>query len=123
MTYYYNNIPYYYYMGTYYLWNETASAYQVVEPPEEIKLQAEADQAAAENNAETNAAEAPSVEDSATASREARDRYECHAWAVSESDFDPSIQNASGSDSQITRYNDSLRACLETRGYVVGASP
>ncbi len=119
MTYYYNNIPYYYYMGTYYLWNETASAYQVVVPPEEIKLQAEADQAAAE----ATPAETQSAEDSATASQEARDRYECHAWAVSESDFDPSVQNASGSDSQITRYNDSLRACLETRGYVVGASP
>lgn len=44
-----------------------------------------------------------------------RDRYECHRWAVGESDFDPSRDRRGDRD----LYNRALTACLEARGYVV----
>ncbi len=111
LTYYYNNTPYYYYMGTYYVWNASASAYQVVEPPEALKRQVEAEQDQEEED------------DDPSSPQQARDRYECHAWAVSESGFDPSAGAQAGNNNQVSLYNDSLRACLEARGYVVGTTP
>jgi hypothetical protein len=110
LTYYYNGIPYYYYMGTYYVWSDAASVYQVVEAPEEIKIQVKIDEAKAEEE---------ELADSSS-SQQARDRYECHSWAVSESGFDPSADVQPSDDNQTLRYNDSLRACLEARGYTVG---
>ena len=117
LTYYYNNIPYYYYMGTYYIWNDSASAYQVVEPPAEVKAQAEADQEQDDDGEDGD------VISETSSSQQARDRYECHAWAVSESGFDPSTGAQASDNNQIILYNDSLRACLESRGYIVGAQP
>ena len=117
LTYYYNDVPYYYYMGTYYLWNATASAYQVVEPPTEIKIQVET-AAASEVIDEGDVSAAAGT----SSTQQARDRYECHSWAVSESGFDPSTGAQATDNNQVILYNDSLRACLESRGYVVGDS-
>ncbi len=47
--------------------------------------------------------------------RQARDRYECHEWAVRESDFDPARDRRG----DIDHYDRALAACLEARGYVV----
>jgi hypothetical protein len=47
-----------------------------------------------------------------------QDRYECHRWAMDESDFDPTrSQQQSGADQD--RYNRALSACLSGRGYTV----
>lgn len=53
----------------------------------------------------------------------ARDRYDCHRWAVSQTGFDPSqpgggvpeSQNAAGRSD----YRRAITACLEARGYSV----
>ncbi|MEM7705949.1 MAG: DUF6515 family protein [Pseudomonadota bacterium] len=48
-----------------------------------------------------------------------QDRYECHRWAMGESDFDPTrSQQDAGADQD--RYNRALSACLTGRGYTVG---
>lgn len=122
-TYYYGDVPYYYYMGTYYLWNEAASSFQVVEAPAEVQDQAAADQAAqvagteeASGTAETAQEQAPETQES----KESKDRYECHLWAVYESKADPSGPNADAiTDEQITQYNNSLMTCLKVRGYTI----
>ena len=127
-TYYYGDVPYYYYMGTYYLWNEAASAYQVVEAPAEVQDQAAAEQAAqvvgvtddSESAAEAVQEVQVEVLPESQEDKETRDRYECHLWAVYESKADPSGPGADAiTDAQISQYNTSLLACLKVRGYTI----
>lgn len=49
----------------------------------------------------------------------ARDRYECHTWAKSQTGFDPSLGASQGSSMGPDAYNRALAACLEGRGYGV----
>ncbi|GAA6169780.1 hypothetical protein NBRC116591_35910 [Sessilibacter corallicola] len=46
-----------------------------------------------------------------------RDRYQCHRWAVSQSDYDPS--RSKNQHSKRDDYYRAQAACLEGRGYVV----
>jgi len=55
-----------------------------------------------------------------SAQQQAKDRYECHNWAVGESHYDPSLPNGpGGTEQQIETYRRSLSACLDARGYTV----
>jgi hypothetical protein len=55
-----------------------------------------------------------------TPEQQARDRYECHSWAVTQSGFDPSSQPASaGATAPSGDYRRAMGACLEARGYSV----
>jgi hypothetical protein len=47
-----------------------------------------------------------------------KDRYECHKWAMNDSGFDPSTQQAD-SLSESDRYNRAIKACLTGRGYTI----
>lgn len=55
--------------------------------------------------------------------QQARDRYECHSWAVAQSGFNPSTAGGgvSPQDAGPLRadYNRALSACLDGRGYTV----
>lgn len=60
-----------------------------------------------------------------SAERQATDEYECHAWAVSQTGFDPTTvatgqRSTAGSDAaQRDNYQRARIACLEGRGYSV----
>jgi len=55
-----------------------------------------------------------------TPDQQARDRYECHGWAVNQSGFDPSNPSTSGATgAQADGYRRAMSACLEARGYSV----
>ena len=55
--------------------------------------------------------------------QQARDRYECHAWARDQTGFDPTRQMLDMSSSQIdalrSDYHRAMGACLDARGYTV----
>ena len=100
---------YFYVNSTYYVYAPGSRDYVVVAAP------SGAEQAVA------NVAPEPVVYPTGGQSVEQidQDRYECHRWAMGESDFDPTrSQQEAGADQD--RYNRALSACLTGRGYTVG---
>lgn len=95
--------PFFVYNDVWYVWDADTDDYVVVERPEDVS--------------ESKGVVAYPAKDQ-DADQQARDRYECHAWAVNESGFDPSLGRA-GSDAERSRYDRAMAACLEGRGYTV----
>lgn len=105
-------VPYYYANDVYY--TQSAGGYIVVEPPKgEVKpvLPATTGQIFLYPRKGQNE------------QQQAKDRYECHSWAVSQTSYDPT-QPASGvPESQMNQkradYQRAIGACLDARGYTV----
>ena len=104
---------YSYFNATFYLWDEPRREYVVVERPP---------------GADEALAGAPGLRESAaelyvypargqSEDQAQRDRYECHLWAVDQTQFDPSVGDADASQSG--EYRRAMTACLEGRGYTV----
>ncbi|MOA15070.1 hypothetical protein D3C78_1352100 [compost metagenome] len=71
-------VPYFFAAGNYYIWQPDSQTYQAVAPPQtESTTLAESSYDVV---AYPESGQAPEQQD--------RDRYECHRWAVDESDFD-----------------------------------
>jgi hypothetical protein len=55
--------------------------------------------------------------------QQAKDRYECHGWAVSQIGYDPTLHpgsaSAGGADGRLADYRRAIGACLDGRGYTV----
>ena len=101
---------FYYINDTYYVWDEPRQGYFVIEKP------AGADRAIEE--ATTGRLFAyPKQEQSEE--QQAKDRYECHRWAVTESRVDPTLEDEELSTEEKTDYQRAIGACLEGRGYAV----
>jgi len=115
--------PYYYANDTYYTWRDSDRQYEVVAPPDE--------QAATTDAPPPPAAPANVVTDDVfvypksgqSEEDQARDKYECHKWAQSESGFDPTQANGGvppeQADAKRSAYRRAIGACLEGRGYSV----
>ena len=117
-------MPYYYADDNFYQWNDNAAQYETVQPPPGLV-----------NQVQTQAPVARElfIYPKAGQSNEqlARDREECHRWAVGQSGYDPSaVATSSGSttttqaaaNSTPEKRADYLRAdgaCLEGRNYSV----
>ncbi len=105
------HFTYYYINDAYYLWDDDAEVYVVVEKP------VGADEAIAEATAERlfvypNRGQSEE--------RQAKDRYECHQWAVRESGVDPSLWDQQEITYEDNRnYKRAISACLEGRNYTV----
>jgi hypothetical protein len=108
--------PYYYADDTYYAWDAGASEYEVVEPPSGI-----------DSGGSTVAPQTDSVfiypKNGQSSEQQARDRYECHRFAVLQTGYDPT---ASGGGVQTNlaaskraNYLRAQGACLDGRGYSV----
>jgi hypothetical protein len=104
--------PYYYSNLTYYAWDPARYGYVVVDEPDGI----------------TEAVTGPSdlfiyPNQGQSEQKQADDRYECHAWAVRQTGYDPSLPlraEQSGSSKQLrSAYQRAIGACLEGRGYTV----
>lgn len=113
-TVWFGGLPYFYANQTYYVWRERRGAYEVVEPPRDAEA----------------ASESPPSDDlyiyprnGQDSAQQARDRYECHRWAVDQTGFDPTRpgggvpENESGA--RRAQYFRAMTACLEGRGYTV----
>jgi hypothetical protein len=101
--------PYYYANGLYYA--PTTGGYMVVNPP-----QGEANQPPPMEQPSTQVFIYPRKGQSEQ--QQAKDRYECHSWAVSQTGYDPT-QPAGGVPSVQKRadYQRAMSACLDARGY------
>ena len=112
-----SGIPYYYANETYY--TETPGGYVVAEPPQGEVSEAPPDTEQSEKSAENKMFIYPRKGQSEK--QQADDRFECHTWAVGQTNYDPT-RNPSGIpvDQLMQKRSDYQRAmasCLDARGY------
>lgn len=101
---------YYYINDTYYLWDDHRSGYVVVKKPKG------ADEAIKKATKERLVVYPNKGQDE---EQQAKDRYECHRWAVTEAGFDPTLEEEEFSADDRDVYRRALAACLEGRDYTV----
>jgi hypothetical protein len=106
--------PYYYAGGVYYTWYPEYQSYVVVEAPPAEQVRESPD---GSDELFIYPKQGQSEE------KQARDRYECHSWATSQTGFDPSqpgggVTEAEHADKRAD-YRRAMKACLEARGYSV----
>lgn len=117
-----NGVPYYYANDVYYV--RVPGGFAVVDPPQGTVVE----QAPQTTQPPVTS---PGVPDSSasqvfvypkqgqSADQQARDRYECHRWAVDQSGFDPSTSSSPATPGRSDDYRRAISACLEARGYTV----
>ena len=111
-----SGIPYYYANETYY--TETPGGYVVAEPP-----QGEVSETPPDTQQSTESTENKMIYPRKGQSEEqqAKDRYECHTWAVGQTNYDPTIFPSGIPDDQIMQkradYQKAMGSCLDSRGY------
>ena len=117
-------VPYYYADDNYYQWNDSDSAYETVQPPPGLVEQV---------RAQTPPTELFIFPEAGQSNEQlARDREDCHRWAVAQVGFDPRVAAAgaagrpatslSSEDSTAAQRTDYFRAdgaCLMGRNYTV----
>ncbi|WP_236032482.1 DUF6515 family protein [Pseudomonas schmalbachii] len=102
-------VPYFFAAGNYYIWQPDSQTYQAVSPPQgESTTLAESSYDVV---AYPESGQAPEQQD--------RDRYECHRWAVGESDFDPAAASNAPPPDVAGKYKQAIGACLAGRGYSI----
>jgi hypothetical protein len=106
---------YYYANDTYYAWRQGPHQYEVVAPP------ADADGAQVTANNEAGGATDGKTfiypRGGQSEEQQAKDRYECHRWAVDQTGFDPTLGTPAAG--QAADYQRAMGACLEARDYTV----
>ena len=101
---------YYFVNDTYYVWDEIRDGFVVVGKP------LGADQALAEA---TQGRLYVYPNKGQSAEQQAKDRYECHLWAVSASGIDPTSEETQYSQQEQEDYKRAISACLEAKDYTV----
>jgi len=117
------DVPYYYASNYYYVWDSGAGQYQAVEPPQGVSGPADSSGArspSTQSDTWTDLYAYPKAGQSTE--QQARDRDECHKWAVAQSGFDPAQPTHDTQGQWAARREGYLRAegaCLEARNYSV----
>ena len=115
-TVWWRGVPYYYANDTYYSWDGAQNEYAVVAPPDGI-----------ESSGTTQSPPSNQLfvypKNGQSSQQQDLDRYQCHAWAVSKSGFDPTLSGGGvAPEVAVDKRNAYYRAevaCLEGRGYSV----
>jgi hypothetical protein len=116
-TYWFGGIPYYYANDAYYTWSPNYNGYVATDPPAGA---ATADPSDAGAQAPATSGQTYNYpKNGQTDEQQAADRYQCHQWAVSQSGYDPTRNNAPTASGQQGDYHRAVTACLEGRGYSV----
>jgi hypothetical protein len=112
-----SGIPYYYANETYY--TRTAGGYVVVEPPQGEVSETPPDKEQSGESTESKMFIYPRKGQSEK--QQANDRYECHTWAVGQTNYDPTRIPSGISNDQIMQkradYQRAMGSCLDSRGY------
>jgi len=107
-------IPYYYADGVYYTWQPEYRSYVVTEPPPASDIS---------ENGTTSEQLFIYPKQGQSEAQQAKDRYECHSWAVSQTGYDPTQPGGNVPVAEHTskraEYFRAMKACLEARGYSV----
>jgi len=104
------SIGYFLAAGTYYLWQASSQDYEVVAPPQQQPV-------AVAQASPYDVVAYPMYNQGPD--QQARDRYECHGWAVQQSGFDPASASYAPPAYVADNYRRALGACLSGRGYSV----
>jgi hypothetical protein len=103
-----HGIPYYYANETYY--TQTPGGYVVVEPP-----------ATEDSNEITESKMFIYPREGQSEEKQANDRYECHTWAVGQTNYDPTKMPSGIPKDQIIQkradYQRAMGSCLDSLGY------
>jgi hypothetical protein len=122
-TVWWGGVPYYYANNYYYVWDSGAGQYQAVEPPAGATGAASSSGArspTSQSNTWTDLYAYPKAGQSTQ--QQAKDRDECHKWAVAQSGFDPAQPTHDTQGQWAAKRDGYLRAegaCLEARNYSV----
>ncbi len=107
------DLPYYYANGIYYA--PTESGYMILDPPQD-----------AISKTPPSVSSAPPAEklfiyprNGQSEKQQADDRYQCHRWAVGQTDYDPTTVSGAPSVQKNADYQRAMGACLDARGYTV----
>ena len=121
-TVWWDGVPYYYANNYYYVWDSGAGQYQAVEPPSGVNgsSSSPAPRATTPSNSWTDLYAYPKAGQSTE--QQAKDRDECHKWAVAQTGFDPSQPTHDSQSDWAAKREGYLRAesaCLTARNYSV----
>jgi hypothetical protein len=111
-TLWWDGIPYYYANNTYYVYDGNVGQYETVAPPPGLE-----NQVAAQEPVGTDLIAYPKTGQSTE--QQAKDKYECHHWATTQTGFDPTLGATGAAPDKRTDYMRAQAACLEGRGYSV----
>jgi hypothetical protein len=122
-TVWWGGVPYYYANNYYYVWDSGAGQYQAIEPPSEDSTSTAAPPGDAPNSPSNNWTDLFAYPKSGQSTeQQAKDRDECHKWAVAQSGFDPTQPTHDNQNEWATKRDGYLRAetaCLTARNYSV----
>ena len=106
-------LAYYYANDAYYVWRAQEHQYEVVDPPQNVESATVTPPPAQNVFVYPNKGQ--------TAEQQAKDRYDCHRWAVDQTGFDPTTAtgDAESTSSKRADYQRATSACLEARDYTV----
>ena len=104
-------VPYYYANDTYYVWRAQEHQYEVVDPPQDVESATVTPAPAQNMFVYPNRGQ--------SAEQEAKDRYECHRWAVDQTGFDPTTATGDADAAKRDDYQRATTACLAARDYTV----
>jgi hypothetical protein len=111
-----HGVPYYYANEIYY--TRTPGGYAIVEPPQE-----EVSETAPENLDAVDDRIFIYPRQGQSQEQQEYDRYECHQWAVEQTNYDPTRPPSGLSQNQIMQkrsdYQEEMINCLDHRGYTV----
>jgi hypothetical protein len=114
------DLPYYYANGIYYA--PTEGGYVIVDPPQDAQSNAPRSPDAMSKTPPS----APPEEklfiyprNGQTDKQQADDRYQCHRWAVGQTDYDPTMVTGTPSVRKRADYQRAMATCLDARGYTV----
>ncbi len=122
-TLYWGGVPYYYANNYYYVWDSGAGQYEAVEPPSGASPPAASTPGYTPANASNNWTDLFAYPKAGQSTeQQAKDRDECHKWAVAQSGFDPSQPTHDNPNDWAAKRESYLRAegaCLTARNYSV----
>lgn len=107
-------IPYYYANEVYYV--STANGYEVVAPPPASSI------SQVQTAPPVTSAEKLFIypRNGQNEQKQADDRYQCHRWAVGQTNYDPTLSyDGTPSAEKRTDYKRAFSACLDGKGYTV----
>jgi len=117
-TYYWGGVPYYYANDVYYTYDPNVQQYVTVAPPAGLQSQTGQTPAGRSPGSSTDLMAYP--KNGQTPEQQAKDKFECHQWAVGQTGFDPTSGAATaGAANKGNDYMRAQAACLEGRGYSV----
>ncbi|HUN55102.1 MAG TPA: DUF6515 family protein [Smithella sp.] len=117
------DLPYYYANGIYYA--PTEGGYMIVDPPQDAVSAAPPSQDAMSNNPSSVISEPPEGKlfiyprNGQTDKQQEEDRYQCHHWAVGQTNYDPTMVAGTPSIQKRADYQRAMAACLDAHGYTV----